>query len=86
MDEGDSSRGCGQAEEDKDVSDVKLTKAERSALSMFGPDTYGIKLGAVGAELEKRGLVRWVPPVFGGGHDYVITDAGRAALTPTVQP
>lgn len=58
----------------------RLTEEQRTSLSMYGPETYSIKLGPIGRELERLGLVEWVPSWMGGGYDYAITEAGRRAL------
>ena len=66
---------------------AKLTEEQLAALRMFRPNAYSIKLGPIGRELWKLGLVEWRPSWMPGGADYAITEAGRAALaTPEVQP
>jgi hypothetical protein len=56
-----------------------LTKAQGARLLMYGPNTYAISFSrAETRTLEERGLVDWVPAVFGAGVDYRITDLGRA--------
>lgn len=59
----------------------RVTQRDLDVLSRFTPEVYAIDLGETGRRLEKKGLVRWVPRVWGHGVDYQITDAGRAALT-----
>jgi hypothetical protein len=56
-----------------------LTTAQAARLLMYGPDTYAISFRrAETRTLEERGLVEWVPAVFGSGVDWRITDLGRA--------
>jgi hypothetical protein len=57
-----------------------LNEAELSSLRMYNPKTYCICLGKIGRQLENKGLVEWVPPIWGNTHHYAITDKGRAAI------
>lgn len=56
---------------------MELSQEQLSHLNMFGPETYSIKLGPIGKELEELGLVEWVPSWMPGGHDYKLTDYGK---------
>lgn len=56
---------------------MKATNEELSVLRMFGPETHSMKLGPIGALLESKGLVQWIPSWMPGGLDYQITDLGK---------
>jgi len=59
-----------------------LTAKERSALSCFGPQTYSVFLDRkVADSLERKGLVTWVPPMF-GGISWRLTEAGEVYRQP----
>lgn len=61
---------------------MPLSPEELSALRMFQPQTYAINLDRpVGKSLAEKGLVEWVPPVWGNSPNWAITDAGRETLT-----
>lgn len=63
------------------MSPMKLTKDELASLKLFGPQTYAICLGReIGRALEAKGLVEWVPPVWGNAANWSITEVGRDLL------
>jgi len=60
---------------------MNLTKTQIGLLKLYRPETYAIHLGRdVGSELEKLGLVEWVPPVWGNSYQYRITEAGKLVV------
>lgn len=60
----------------------ELTEAERNVLLSYGSETYSIfwvgKDRELAKKLESRGLLAWVPEMFGSGISWALTGAGRA--------
>jgi hypothetical protein len=70
------------------MGEVKLTKAQRRALEWFSERPEGAQLFGRGdpsltfvRQLCKAGLVDRIPPPSPGFSRYVLSSAGRAALT-----
>ncbi len=64
---------------------TEVTKAQADILRQFEPERpelYGMEIRASQdrRSLEMRGLIEWVPPIFGNTPMWMITDKGRAAL------
>lgn len=61
--------------------ETQLSQDEFAHLQMFTPGVYAICLPRdIGKSLEKKGLVDWVPPVWGNDPNWQITDAGKSFL------
>lgn len=57
-----------------------LSETHLSYLKMFRPETYGIEIPySIAKTLEIKGLVEWLPPVF-GARMWGITDKGKSAI------
>lgn len=56
---------------------MALSNDELTYLKLYGPSTYGLEIPkSIAKSLEDKGLVRWLPPMF-GTIMYEITEAGR---------